>query len=238
MSDARTPLIAGNWKMNGMSAGGAELAAAISAGAGAVSAELLVCPPAVLMAPVSAALSAGVALGGQDCHVAESGAHTGDISAEMLADCGCAYVIVGHSERRADHGETSEQVCAKAAAAHRAGVRAVICVGETEAERDSGDTLAVISAQLSGSVPAGATATNTVVAYEPVWAIGTGRTPTNEEAQAVHAHIRTALVASHGAAVSAGMRLLYGGSMKPDNATGLLAQPDIDGGLIGGASLK
>jgi triosephosphate isomerase (TIM) len=238
MSDARTPLIAGNWKMNGMTASGAELAAAISAGAGAVSAELLVCPPAVLMGSVSAALSGGVALGGQDCHASESGAHTGDISAEMLADCGCAYVIVGHSERRADHGESSGQVCAKAAAAHRAGLRAVICVGETEAERDSGDTLAVISAQLSGSVPAEANAANTVIAYEPVWAIGTGRTPTNDEAQAVHAHIRAALVDSHSEAVSGGMRLLYGGSMKPDNAQGLLAQPDIDGGLIGGASLK
>jgi len=238
MSDARTPLIAGNWKMNSMTASGAELAAAISAGASEVSAELLVCPPAILIAPVSAALSEGVALGAQDCHAAESGAHTGDISAEMLADSGCAYVIVGHSERRADHGETNEQVCAKAEAAHRAGIRAVICVGETESERDSGDTLVVISKQLSGSIPAAANAENTVVAYEPVWAIGTGRTPTNDEAQAVHAHIREALVASHGEAVSAGMRLLYGGSMKPDNALGLLAQRDIDGGLIGGASLK
>ncbi|MBL4721548.1 MAG: triose-phosphate isomerase [Alphaproteobacteria bacterium] len=238
MTDARTPLIAGNWKMNGVAAGGAELAAAVSAGANDVSAELLVCPPTVLIAPVGAALRDGVALGAQDCHFAQSGAHTGDISAEMLADAGCAYVIVGHSERRADHGETSGDVCAKAMAAYRAGLRAVICVGETEAERDAGKTLEVITAQLNGSVPSAATAENTVVAYEPVWAIGTGRTPTNDEAQAVHAHIRAALSASHGAAVSDGMRLLYGGSMKPENAQGLLAQPDIDGGLIGGASLK
>mgnify|MGYP002641551725 CR=1 FL=1 len=238
MTDARTPLIAGNWKMNGLAGDAVELARGVAAGAGGVSAELLVCPPAVLIPTVAAALNAGVAVGGQDCHAAESGAHTGDVSAEMLADAGCAYVIVGHSERRTDHGETSEQVRAKAEAAHRAGLRAVICIGETDSERDSGKTLDVISSQLAGSTPAASDAVNTVIAYEPVWAIGTGRTPTNDEVQAVHAHIRAVIKASHGDAVASGVRLLYGGSMKPDNAKGLLALRDVDGGLIGGASLK
>jgi triosephosphate isomerase (TIM) len=238
MADARTPLIAGNWKMNGSAAFATELAQGVSAGASDVAAELLVCPPSVLIPTTASALSAGVALGGQDCHAAESGAHTGDNSAKMLKDAGCAYVIVGHSERRTDHGETDDQVRVKAEAAHRAGLRAVICIGETDAERDSGKTLDVISGQLAGSVPAASTAANTVIAYEPVWAIGTGRTPTNDDVQDVHAHIRAVVKASHGDAVAAGVRLLYGGSMKPENAVGLLALADVDGGLIGGASLK
>ena len=156
----------------------------------------------------------------------------------MLKDAGCGYVIVGHSERRTDHGETNEQVCAKAEAAHRAGLCAVICIGETDAERDTGKTLDVISAQLAGSVPAASNAANMVIAYEPVWAIGTGRTPTNDDVQEVHAHIRAVVKASRGDAAAAGVRLLYGGSMKPENAEGLLALADVDGGLIGGASLK
>jgi triosephosphate isomerase (TIM) len=238
MTDARMPLIAGNWKMNGSAAFATDLARGVAAGASGVSAELLVCPPAVLIPTAAAALGVGVALGGQDCHAAKSGAHTGDVSAEMLADAGCTYVIVGHSERRTDHGETDEQVRAKAEAAHRAGLRAVICIGETDAERDSGKTLDVISSQLAGSTPAATDAVNTVIAYEPVWAIGTGRTPTNDEVQEVHAHIRAVIRSSHGDAVASGVRLLYGGSMKPENAAGLLALSDVDGGLIGGASLQ
>lgn len=238
MTDARRPLIAGNWKMNGSATFATELAQGVSVGAPGVLAELLVCPPSVLIPTVAAALNETVALGGQDCHAAESGAHTGENSAEMLKDAGCGYVIVGHSERRTDHGETNEQVCAKAEAAHRAGLCAVICIGETDAERDTGKTLDVISAQLAGSVPAASNAANMVIAYEPVWAIGTGRTPTNDDVQEVHAHIRAVVKASRGDAAAAGVRLLYGGSMKPENAKGLLALADVDGGLIGGASLK
>eukprot|EP00752_Nemacystus_decipiens_P000768 g768.t1 len=239
---SRTPLIAGNWKMNGLSADGTALAQAVADGAAARAGrcEMLICPPATLLHPIKALLGAGGALklGGQDCHAAASGAHTGDCSAEMLADAGCAYVIVGHSERRQDHGEDDAAVRAKAEAAHRAGLVAIVCVGETRAERDAGETLAVIARQIAGSVPPGASAADTVVAYEPVWAIGTGLTATPADAQAVHAHIRAELTRSHAASVAEDMRLLYGGSMKPENAAELLAQPDIDGGLIGGASLK
>lgn len=239
---ARTPLIAGNWKMNGRLADAVALARAIAAGSGdaaAAGVELLVCPPTVLIPPVAGAIEgAPVKLGGQDCHAAASGAHTGDVAAEMLADAGCSHVIVGHSERRADHGEGDAAVRAKAEAAHRAGLTAIVCVGETQEERDAGRALAVISEQLAGSLPDGATAATCVVAYEPVWAIGTGRTATPEDAQEVHGHIRAELSARFGAEIANGIRLLYGGSMKPGNASDLLAQPDIDGGLIGGASLK
>jgi len=239
---ARTTLIAGNWKMNGRLEEAQALGRAVAAGSDAASAagvELLVCPPAVLIPPVAAALAgAPVKLGGQDCHAAASGAHTGDVAAEMLADAGCSYVIVGHSERRADHGEDDAAVRAKAEAAHRAGLTAIVCVGETQEERDAGRALDVISAQLAGSTPDAATAANTVVAYEPVWAIGTGRTATPDDAQAVHAHIRAELTTRFGGETAQAMRVLYGGSMKPGNAAELLAQPDIDGGLIGGASLK
>ena len=231
---ARTPLIAGNWKMNGLLGDGVVLARAIAAGASGC--EMLICPPATLLHPVGQALvGTDVALGAQDCHAAVSGAHTGDVSARMLKDIGCSHVLLGHSERRQDHGECDMDVAAKAAAAHRAGLIAVICVGETQAERDGSRTTAVIRAQIDGSVPAGATAANTVIAYEPVWAIGTGRTPTADEANAVHAFVR-----AHLSSVldGAALRILYGGSMKPDNAEGLLVRPDIDGGLIGGASLK
>jgi len=177
-------------------------------------------------------------LGAQNCHAAEKGAHTGDISAVMLADAGCRYVILGHSERRADCGETDADVAGKVAAAWTAGLTAIVCVGETEAERDDGATMDVVSRQVDGSIPDGATAETLVVAYEPVWAIGTGRTPSVEDAGAVHRHIRAKLAERFGADVASGVRILYGGSMKPDNAAEFLADADIDGGLIGGASLK
>ena len=230
---ARRPLIAGNWKMNGLAADGLALARSLAA-APEGTAELLVCPPASLLAPVAAALSGSrVLLGGQDCHAEEAGAHTGDISAEMLADAGCSHVITGHSERRAAHGESDAVVRAKAAAAHRAGLVAIVCVGETAEERDAGRAEAVVAASLRGSLPESARPENTVVAYEPVWAIGTGRTPTVEEVAAVHAALRAALE-GHGAAT----RILYGGSVKPDNAQALLAPRDVDGALVGGASLS
>ena len=233
MTAARRPLIAGNWKMNGLAGDGLVLARSLAA-APEGPAELLVCPPATLLAPVASALSGSpIALGGQDCHVEESGAHTGDISAEMLVDAGCSHVITGHSERRADHGETDAVVRAKAAAAHRVGLIAIVCVGETAEERDAGETEAVVTASLLGSLPESARPENTVVAYEPVWAIGTGRTPTVDEVVAVHAALRAALGERGGAT-----RILYGGSVKPDNAAALLAPYDVDGALVGGASLS
>ena len=242
MTATRRTLIAGNWKMNGKSADGVALATGVggkmksSAGA---SFDMLVCPPFTLISKVGEAIKgSGVMLGGQDCHTNVSGAHTGDISAEMLKDMGCDAVIVGHSERRTDHKETDELVAAKASAAHAAGLVAVICIGETEAERDAGKTLDVNGSQVAGSVPAGSNAKNTVIAYEPVWAIGTGRTPTNEEVQEVHAFIRAELAKKVGANEASAMRILYGGSMKPGNAKELIALADVDGGLIGGASLN
>ena len=238
----RRPLIAGNWKMNGLAADGLALAAGIKARRLAqpdVPCDVLVCPPSTLLAAVAQVVAgSGIAVGGQDCHAKVSGAHTGDVAALMLKDCGCSAVIVGHSERRADHGETDGVVKAKAEAALAAGLMAIVCVGETLAQRDGGQTLEVNRAQVAGSLPAGATAVNTVIAYEPVWAIGTGRVATPEQAQEVHALIRSELAAQLGAAEAAKMRILYGGSMKPDNARALLALPDVDGGLIGGASLK
>jgi triosephosphate isomerase len=232
-------LIAGNWKMNGRRAGAVALVrnlAARAAGAG-LRCDLLVCPPAPLLLPVGEALAGSpIALGGQDCHPDEDGAHTGDVSAAMLADAGCRFVIVGHSERRTDHGETDALVGAKAAAALGAGLIAVVCVGETLAERDAGKALDVVERQILGSLPAGATPANTVVAYEPVWAIGTGRTPTPEDVAAVHGHLRQVL--GRKVPDADRMRLLYGGSVKPDNAQVLLAVPDVDGALVGGASLK
>ena len=228
----RRALVAGNWKMNGLAEDGCALAEAIAAAAPG-SAELLVCPPATLIAPVAAILAgSGVALGGQDCHTAEAGAHTGDVSAGMLADAGCSYVIVGHSERRTDRGEDDALVRRKAEAAHRAGLAAVVCVGETLAERDAGRAEAVVAEQVRRSLPEGADGSNTVVAYEPVWAIGTGRTPSVGDISAMHGAIRARLGAGGGT-----MRLLYGGSVKPGNAAELLALPDVDGALVGGASL-
>jgi triosephosphate isomerase len=236
---ARRKLIAGNWKMNGRRADGLALARDVirKAAAARPGPEILVCPPATLIAPVGEALQgSSVLLGGQDCHAKPSGAHTGDIAAAMLADLGCRYVIVGHSERRTDHGETSAIVRGKAEAALAAGLIAIVCIGETLAERDGGRTLAVIKDQLVGSVPSGATAANTVIAYEPVWAIGTGRTATAAQVAEVHALIRKEL---NGRVSDAdGVRILYGGSVRASNAAELLAVKDVDGALIGGASLK
>ncbi len=230
-------LAAGNWKMNGNMAALAEVQALLAAHP-APSCEMLLCPPATLIAAM-AMQAAGSALrvGGQDCHAKTAGAHTGDISAAMLADAGATHVILGHSERRADHGETDAQVLAKAQAAIAAGLVAVVCIGETEAQRDAGTTLDVIGAQLDGSVPADATAATLVVAYEPVWAIGTGRTPTIAQIAEVHAFLRARLTARLGTQAS-GVRLLYGGSVKPSNAMEIFAVPDVDGALVGGASLK
>lgn len=230
-------LAAGNWKMNGTVAALAEVSALVAAHP-APACEMLLCPPATLMTAMAAlAKGSALAVGGQDCHAKESGAHTGDISAAMLKEAGASYVILGHSERRADHGETDVQVLAKAQAAIAAGLVAVVCIGETEAQRDAGDTLTVIGAQLDGSVPADATAATLVVAYEPVWAIGTGRTPTIAQIAEVHDFLRTRLTAKIGPQ-AAGVRLLYGGSVKPSNAAEIFAVPHVDGALVGGASLK
>lgn len=235
------PLVAGNWKMNGLQAASSELAALRLELAGALSgarADVMIAPPATLLGHFSTAVSGSpIQLAGQDCHPKASGAHTGDISAEMLKDAGAAAVIVGHSERRADHGEIDPIVRAKAEAAHRAGLTAIVCVGETRAEREAGQTLAVVTEQLAGSIPEGADAGNTVVAYEPVWAIGTGLTPTVDDVAEVHAAIRRDLVerfGRHGDAI----RILYGGSVKPDNAKALMSVANVNGALVGGASLK
>lgn len=230
-------LAAGNWKMNGTAASLSEVAALLGAHP-APACEMLLCPPATLVAQMGA-MAAGTPLrvGGQDCHVKAAGAHTGDISAAMLKDAGASYVIVGHSERRTDHGETDALVQAKAVAAQGAGLVAVVCIGETEAERDSGATLDVIGTQLHGSVPDGSTSATLVVAYEPVWAIGTGRTPSLEQIAEVHAFVRARLTARLGAEAAA-VRILYGGSVKPSNATEIFALPHVDGALVGGASLK
>ncbi|SIS74516.1 triose-phosphate isomerase [Phaeovulum vinaykumarii] len=233
----RRKLAAGNWKMNGARAALAEVTALAGAHP-APGCEVLLCPPATLIAPM-AEVAAGtpVQVGGQDCHAKTSGAHTGDIAAAMLVEAGASHVILGHSERRADHGETDAQVAAKTQAAWDAGLIAIVCVGETEAQRDAGETLAVIGAQLDGSLPEGATAATTVIAYEPVWAIGTGRTPTLEQIAEVHDFMRARLEARFGAE-GTGMRLLYGGSVKPSNATEIFAVSNVDGALVGGASLK
>ena len=230
-------LAAGNWKMNGVAANLSEVGALLAAHP-APACEMLLCPPATLVARMAdVARGTALAVGGQDCHAKASGAHTGDTAAAMLAEAGASYVIVGHSERRTDHGETDADVLAKAQAAWAAGLVAVVCVGETEAERDAGQTLDVIGRQLAGSLPEGATAANTVVAYEPVWAIGTGRTPTLAEIAEVHHFMRERLTARIGAE-AAGVRLLYGGSVKPSNANEIFAVPHVDGALVGGASLK
>jgi triosephosphate isomerase len=230
-------LAAGNWKMNGTAAALTEVKALLAAHPDPAC-EMLLCPPATLIAQAAwAAKGSVLKLGGQDCHPKVSGAHTGDISAAMLADAGASYVILGHSERRADHGEGDALVQAKAQAAWAAGLTAVICLGETEAERDAGRTLDVVGSQLAGSVPDGATGANTVIAYEPVWAIGTGRTPTLAEIAEVHGFLRSRLKARFGAEAAA-MRLLYGGSVKPSNAAEIFAIVDVDGALVGGASLK
>lgn len=235
MDMAPRKLAAGNWKMNGSLAALAEVDSLLSADE--PDCEVLICPPATLIHPMVARIGGGwIAVGGQDCHPADSGAHTGDLSAAQLVDVGAEYVIVGHSERRTDHAEDDASVAEKAVAAHKAGLTSVICIGETEAQRDGDQTLNVIARQLAGSVPDCATAGNTVIAYEPVWAIGTGRTPTTDQIAEVHAAIRTALVTRFDD--GDGFRLLYGGSVKPGNAAEIFAIPHVDGALVGGASLK
>ena len=234
----RRPLVAGNWKMNGLKASAVELEKIIAGARALGGVDLMVCPPATLVAAFAVvARNSPVAIGGQDCHPKPSGAFTGDIAAEMLKDAGATAVIVGHSERRQYHGETDAAVKAKALAARRAGLAAIVCVGETEAERDAGRARDVVGAQLDGSLPDGAEAAkNIVVAYEPVWAIGTGRTPTTADVSDMHGFIRGRLVARYGAA-GEGIRVLYGGSVKPANARELMAVADVDGALVGGASL-
>ena len=234
----RRKLAAGNWKMNGTSAALTELAALAESHA-SPAADILICPPATLLSRAAdTAKGSTVAIGGQDCHANASGAHTGDLSAAMLKDAGASAVILGHSERRADHGETDAQVCAKSEAAIAEGLTAVICLGETLEEREAGDTLKVVGTQLAGSVPASATGTNTVIAYEPVWAIGTGKVPTLEQIAEVHTFLRAELTTRFGADTADSIRLLYGGSVKPSNAADIFAVADVDGALVGGASLK
>ena len=233
----RRGIIAGNWKMNGTRADLAEVAALLSAHP-APGCEMLVCPPATLIAPMAERFAGtALAIGAQDCHPGLPGAHTGDLAASMLADAGASHVILGHSERRRDHGEADALVAAKVLAARAAGLVALLCVGESAEDRRNGRTEAVVGAQLSASLPEGADARNTVIAYEPVWAIGTGRLPADDEITAIHAFLRDSLVRRLGAA-GAGIRLLYGGSVGPANAAGILAIPGVDGVLVGGASLK
>ena len=242
-TDARKirPLVAGNWKMNGLAASLTEatrLADRLAEPGFKPQADVMLCPPAILVhALASKVQSSPLMVGGQDCHAKASGAHTGDVSAEMLKDAGARAVIVGHSERRTDHGETDATVRAKCEAAHRAGLVAIVCVGETAAERQAGKTLQVVRRQLAGSLPDGCTASITVVAYEPVWAIGTGLTPTAADVAEVHATLRSELSSRFGADGET-MRLLYGGSVKASNARELMAVANVDGALVGGASLK
>ena len=234
----RRKLAAGNWKMNGTSAELAEVSALIKAHP-APDCEILLCPPATLLARMAQHIGdAAIALGGQDCHRNEAGAHTGDISASMLADAGAAYVILGHSERRQDHGESNEDVRVKARTALAAGLKVVICVGETLTEREASNTLDIIGGQLAGSIPDLVTGENLVVAYEPVWAIGTGKVPTVDQIGEVHDFIRSRLEKRLGEGVALSVRILYGGSVKASNAAEIFAVSNVDGALVGGASLK
>ncbi|MEE1656503.1 triose-phosphate isomerase [Microvirga sp. CF3062] len=238
--DRPRPLVAGNWKMNGLRNSARvleEIHAGYTPGLKA-KVELAVCPPATLVGHFAqASVGSRVAIGGQDCHAKESGAFTGDLSAEMLADAGATYVIVGHSERRQYHREKDADVCAKAMAAHRAGLTAIVCVGETREEREAGKALAVVKKQLRGSIPVESNSHNLVVAYEPVWAIGTGLTPTAADVAEVHAAIREELKRLVGKADAPKVRILYGGSVKPSNAVELMAVDNVNGALVGGASL-
>lgn len=234
---ARRPLVMGNWKMHGLKAALDEVRAIDMAAHDHPGVEVGLCLPATLIAP-AVKLAECIVIGGQDCHAADSGAHTGCIAAPMLAEAGAAAVIVGHSERRADQHESNADVKAKAEAARRAGLSAILCVGETEAERDAGDAEATVGRMLAASLPDGATADWLTIAYEPVWAIGTGRTPTPDDVQAMHAALRTLLAERLGETEASAMRILYGGSMNGDNAAALIALADVDGGLVGGASLS
>lgn len=236
-SNGLRPLVAGNWKMNGLAVSEGELTKIVNGAAG-IKAGLMICPPATLIADFAAAArGSAVAIGGQDCHAEPSGAHTGDIAAEMLKDAGAVAVIIGHSERRTDHHETNVQVRAKALAARRAGLMAIVCIGEQRAEREAGRTLDVIGRQLDGSLPEGGTSANLVIAYEPIWAIGTGLTPTPSDVAEAHAFIRKRLETRF-LAEGGRMRILYGGSVKPTNAEELLTIAHVNGALVGGASLK
>lgn len=239
MTNAIRPLIAGNWKMNGLRASSSEFKAMLSgAAAVAAKADLLICPPATLIeAFADQARGSVLRIGAQDCHPEVSGAHTGDISAEMLADAGASAIIVGHSERRVDHGESNDLVRRKTEAVWRAGLTAIVCIGETQKQRDAGHTLHVCGEQLKGSLPDGSTAGNLVLAYEPVWAIGTGRTPTVGDVEQVHRFIRDCLKDRFNRE-GTGIRILYGGSVKPSNATELLGIANVNGALVGGASLQ
>jgi triosephosphate isomerase len=238
MATTRRPLVAGNWKMNGLKSSAAELDKLINAAGGLARVDLMICPPATLVAQFAArAQGSKLLIGGQDCHPEPAGAFTGDVAAEMLADAGASAVIVGHSERRTFHNEDDTVVRSKALAAWRAQLSAIVCIGETEGEREARRTLDVVGRQLEGSLPEGATAANLVVAYEPVWAIGTGRTPTPADVVEVHNFIRARLIARFGLA-GEGMRVLYGGSVRPANACELLTLANVDGALVGGASLK
>ena len=231
-------LVAGNWKMNGLKADGLALARALveRAAARRPGCDLVICPPATLLAGVAGVLAgSGIGLGGQDCHTRPQGAHTGDISAAMLRDAGCSHVILGHSERRSDHHESDALIRAKLKAAREAGLIVILCVGETAQERDAGHALEVVARQLAGSLPDGMSAAQLAIAYEPVWAIGTGRTPTAADVGLVHARLRAELKGK--VAAPAEVRLLYGGSVKPANARELLHVPEVDGALVGGASL-
>jgi triosephosphate isomerase len=232
----RTKLAAGNWKMNGTLAALSELGAMADAAQGA--AEVLICPPAPLVHAAGTAAPEGIAIGGQDCHANASGAHTGDVAASMLKDVGATHVILGHSERREDHDEHNEDVRAKCRAAWDAGLVAVVCVGESLSEREAQNTLDIIGGQLAGSIPDGATGHNLVVAYEPIWAIGTGKVPTTDQIGEVHDFIRARLERRFGAGVGRSTRILYGGSVKPSNAAEIFAVSNVDGALVGGASLK
>ena len=233
----KAKLAAGNWKMNGLSGDLIEIESLI-ASMSAPNCDTLICPPATLIHRVhDRAIGTGLLVGAQDCHPEDQGAHTGDLSAAMLADAGASHVILGHSERRTDHGETDALVRAKAEATLERGLIAIVCVGETDAERDAEKTLDVIRDQLQGSLPESSIAAHVVVAYEPVWAIGTGRTPTLQQIAEVHASLRHQLSERFGAEGEA-MRLLYGGSVKPDNAAAIFALPNVDGALVGGASMK
>ena len=234
----RRKLAAGNWKMNGTSDALAQLDALRKAHP-TPGVDVLICPPATLIsAAVVTAADHPFSIGGQDCHMAETGAHTGDISAAMLKDAGAAYVLTGHSERRTDHGESDEMIRNKTKAAHAQGLIAVVCIGETLKEREAANTLDIIAGQLAGSLPDVLTAENTVIAYEPVWAIGTGKVPTTNQIGEVHDYIRTKLEQRYGAGVGKSIRILYGGSVKGSNADEIFAVSNVDGALVGGASLK